>query len=41
VIRRNIKLAEAPSHGLPITLYAPSSYGAVDYKRLALEVIKR
>ncbi|MBU1262357.1 AAA family ATPase [bacterium] len=41
IIRRNVKLAEAPSHGLPITLYAPSSYGAVDYKRLAHEVIKR
>lgn len=41
VIRRNVKLAEAPSHGLPITLYAPSSYGAIDYRRLSLEVMKR
>ncbi len=39
VIRENIRLAEAPSHGLPITLYDPTSRGAEDYRRLAEEVI--
>jgi len=39
VIRRNIKLAEAPSHGLTIFDYAPRSHGALDYERLALEVL--
>lgn len=39
VIRRNIKLAEAPSHGLTIFEYAPRSNGAVDYARLADEVL--
>jgi chromosome partitioning protein len=41
MIRRNVKLAEAPSHGLPIVLYAPGSYGAVDYERLAFEIDRR
>lgn len=39
VIRENIRLAEAPSHGLPITIYDPGSRGAEDYRRLAREVI--
>lgn len=39
VIPRNIRLAEAPSHGLPINLYAPRSTGAESYRRLAQEVI--
>ncbi len=38
-IRMDIKLAEAPSHGLPITLYAPKSRGASDYKKLAEEIL--
>jgi len=38
VIRRNIKLAEAPSHGQAIFDYAPESNGAQDYARLALEI---
>ncbi len=37
-IRRNIKLAEAPSHGQTIFEYAPSCAGAVDYMALAQEV---
>ncbi|MBI3599378.1 MAG: ParA family protein, partial [Nitrospinae bacterium] len=37
--RMDIKLAEAPSHGLPITLYAPKSRGASDYKKLAEEIL--
>lgn len=40
-IRRNIKLAEAPSHGLPITLYAPRSYGKIDYENLSKEIINK
>jgi chromosome partitioning protein len=39
VIPRTVRLAEAPSHGLPITLYAPSSNGAEAYRDLASEVI--
>jgi chromosome partitioning protein len=38
-IRMNIKLAEAPSHGLPINLYDPDSNGAIDYTALAEEVL--
>ncbi len=41
VIRENIRLAEAPSFGQPITLYAKKSTGAEDYRNLALEIIKR
>ena len=40
-IPRNVRLAEAPSHGLPVTAYDKSSRGAVAYKELAAEVIKR
>ena len=40
VIPRNVRLAEAPSNGLPITLYDPRSQGADRYRRLALELIK-
>ena len=39
VIPRNIRLAEAPSHGLPVTAYDRSSRGAVSYKALAQEII--
>lgn len=38
-IRRNIKLAEAPSFGQSIMDYAPTSSGAVDYLALAAEVL--
>ena len=37
-IRRNIKLAEAPSYGQSIFDYAPDSNGSADYERLALEI---
>jgi len=40
-IRENIKVAEAPSFGKPITQYAPSSNGAEDYRAVAGEVLKR
>lgn len=41
VIPRNVRLAEAPSHGLPIALYDRRSPGANAYRRLAWEVIER
>lgn len=40
IIPRNIRLSEAPSHGLPITLYDADSKGAETYKKLAKELIK-
>lgn len=40
IIRMNIKLAEAPSHGLPINLYDENSYGTFDYREFAKEVIR-
>ena len=39
IIPRNIRLSEAPSHGMPITKYAPDSTGANAYRLLAMEVI--
>lgn len=39
VIPRNVKIAESPSHGLPLRDYAPGSVGSNAYKRLAQEVI--
>lgn len=39
IIPRNIRLAEAPSHGLPINLYDSKSAGAESYRLLAQEVI--
>jgi len=39
VIRENIRLAECPSFGRPITQYDPKSAGAADYRALAQEVI--
>lgn len=41
VIPRNIRLAEAPSHGLPVTAYDRSSKGAVAYKAMAAEIKAR
>ena len=41
VIPRNVRLAEAPSHGQPINIYDPKSAGAEAYAMLADEVIKR
>jgi chromosome partitioning protein len=40
VIRRNIRLAEAPSFGQSIFDYAPTSHGAADYKSLAAEIMR-
>ena len=41
IIPRNIRLAEAPSYGMPINLYDSKSAGADSYRRLAEEVIER
>lgn len=41
IIPRNIRLAEAPSYGMPINKYDPKSTGAESYMRLADEVIER
>ncbi len=41
VIPRNVRLSEAPSYGLPISLYDDRSRGAEAYKGLAAEVMKR
>ena len=41
IIPRNVRLAEAPSHGLPINIYDTKSAGAESYRMLAEEVIQR
>lgn len=41
IIPRNVKLAEAPSHGLPINLYDAKSAGAESYRLLAKEVMSK
>jgi chromosome partitioning protein len=41
IIPRNIRLAEAPSHGLPVGVYDKFSKGARSYKALAKEVLER
>lgn len=41
IIPRNIRLAESPSHGLPINIYDSKSTGAESYRLLAQEVIER
>lgn len=41
VIQRNVRLSEAPSHGLPVILYDAVSAGAKNYLDLAKEIIQR
>ena len=41
VIPRNIRLAEAPSHGLPVTVYDRNSRGSISYKAMAQEIIQK
>ena len=41
IIPRNVRLAEAPSHGMPILMYNKSSKGAVAYLKLAEEIIQK
>jgi chromosome partitioning protein len=41
IIPRNVRLAEAPSHGLPVVAYDRASRGAVAYLALASELLRR
>ena len=41
VIPRNVRLAEAPSHGVPILIYDNRSSGSIAYQNLAIEFLKR
>ena len=41
IIPRNVRLAEAPSYGMPINIYDGRSSGAESYRLLAAEVISR
>jgi chromosome partitioning protein len=41
IIPRNVRLSEAPSHGLPISKYDPQSSGAKAYQSLTREVLNR
>jgi chromosome partitioning protein len=38
VVPRNVRLSEAPSHGVPVLRYSPASRGAAAYRALAREV---
>lgn len=41
IVPRNVRLGEAPSYGLPITIYDPKSKGAESYRALAEQVINK
>lgn len=41
IIQRNVKLSEAPSHGLPAILYDPESIGSINHMALAREIIDK
>ena len=41
IIPRNVRLSEAPSYGMPISIYDPKSKGAEQYQELAREVLER
>ena len=41
VVPRNVRLAEAPSHGMPILLYDEKSQGSIAYLALAGEILRR
>jgi chromosome partitioning protein len=41
MIRTSVTMVEAPSHQQPITVYAPTSSGSEDYRKLAQEIIRQ
>lgn len=41
IIQRNIKLSEAPSHGIPVVLYDAGSSGSINHMNLAKEILLR
>jgi chromosome partitioning protein len=41
VVRENVRVAEAPSWHQPVTVYAPGSSGAADYRQVARDVVQR
>ncbi|MDR3301306.1 MAG: AAA family ATPase [Spirochaetaceae bacterium] len=41
IVPRNVRLSEAPSHGLPISKYDPHCAGALAYKRLSAEILAK
>jgi chromosome partitioning protein len=41
IVPRNVRLSEAPSHGVPVCLYDPTCIGAKSYEALAREVVAR
>ena len=41
VIPRNVRVAEAPSHGLPVLIYDKMSKGAIAYQSLSAEFLER
>jgi chromosome partitioning protein len=41
IVPRNVRLSEAPSHGVPVALYDPRSRGALAYKAITEEILKR
>ncbi|MCQ2056755.1 MAG: AAA family ATPase [Bacteroidaceae bacterium] len=41
IITRNVKLGEAPSHGLPVIMYDAESAGAKNYLALAMEILRK
>lgn len=41
IIPRNVRLSEAPSHGIPALLYDPRSAGSVAYQKMAIEFLNR
>ena len=41
VIPRNVRLSEAPSYGMPISIYDPKSKGAKSYEKFAKEFLKK
>jgi chromosome partitioning protein len=40
VIPRSVRMSEAPSHGLPVTVYDPTSVGSICYKSLAKKIME-